>query len=165
MIPDIRKDIIVPVPPARAFNIFWSEIGTWWPLHSHSLSGMNGTAASGLRFEPRLGGKIIEVMADGSEAPWGVVTDWQPDRVIEFTWQLRRPPEQATRVRVTFGATQAGTRVTLVHSGWDRLGEEASASRDTYDSGWIAVFVAAYGKAAAGAARAGAPCPDRARIV
>lgn len=152
MIPDIRKDILVPVPPARAFKIFWSDIGTWWPLHTHSLSGMDGKTAQGLRFEPRLGGQIVEILADGDEAPWGVITDWQPGRAMEFTWQLRRPEAEATRVRITFAATEAGTRVTLVHSGWAAQGADGAKNRDGYNKGWEAVFMTAYGRAASQAA-------------
>lgn len=152
MIPDIRKDIIVPTTPARAFEVFWSDIEIWWPLHSHSLSGMEGKVARGLRFDPRLGGAITEMLADGGEARWGVVTDWQPGKAMEFTWQLRRPQAQATRVRVTFAATEAGTRVTLVHSGWEALGDEGAQNRENYNTGWEAVFMSAFGKAAGRAA-------------
>jgi hypothetical protein len=152
MIPDIRKDILVPATPARAFEIFWSDIGLWWPMHTHSLSGMSGQTARGVRFEPHLGGGIIETMADGTEARWGLVTDWQPGKAMEFTWQLRRPEAEATRVRITFAPSEAGTRVTLVHSGWEAQGAAAAENRENYDRGWEAVFMTAYAQATAHAA-------------
>lgn len=147
MIPDIRRDIVVPTNPARAFKIFWSEIGSWWPLHTHSLSGMDGKTPRGLRFEPRLGGSIAELLPGGGEACWGVITDWRPGKAMEFTWQLRRPETEATRVRVSFAASGAGTRVTLIHAGWEAQGAEGAENRENYNKGWEAVFMTAYGKA------------------
>ena len=148
MIPDIRKEVIVPVTPARAFKVFWSEIGKWWPLHTHSISGMDGKVAQGLRFEPHPGGQIVETLADGTEVRWGVITDWQPGKAMEFTWQLRRPEAEATRVRVSFAATESGTRVTLIHTGWEAQAEDGAKNRESYNNGWEAVFMTAYGRAA-----------------
>ena len=46
---------------------------------------------------------------------------------------------------MTFVATEAGTRVELTHSGWEKLGPEAAKVRAGYDSGWELVFVESYG--------------------
>lgn len=147
MIPPVVKELTVATTPARAFEIFWSEIGAWWPLHTHSLSAATGQSARAIRFEPRLGGAITETTADGSEARWGEVTEWAPGRATAFTWQLSRPAAEATHVRITFAATEAGARVTLSHSGWEAMGEEAAKARGNYDSGWETVFVTRYGEA------------------
>ncbi len=129
MIPPIEKELVVPTTPDRAFRIFWEEMGQWWPLASHSISGMNGTPATGVAVEPRLGGTIAEIAADGSLCPWGVITEWQEGAALAFTWQLNRPESEATRVRITFSASDAGTRVRLVHSGWEARGESAAEAR------------------------------------
>lgn len=139
-----RQKLTVPASPARAFEIFWSEIGDWWPLHKHSLSGMAGKTARGIAFEPKLGGAITEVMHDGSRVRWGMITEWAPGEAMAFTWQLGRPEEEATRVRIAFAPTEAGAKVTLTHSGWEARGEEGAASRESYDQGWNAVFLDGY---------------------
>ena len=75
----------------------------------------------------------------------GEVLAWEPPHRLEFTWQLGRTPEQAQNNEVTFAATEAGTRVELTHSGWERLGAQAEEVRAGYDSGWEVVFVERFG--------------------
>ncbi|MEZ5779994.1 MAG: SRPBCC domain-containing protein [Paracoccaceae bacterium] len=153
MIPPVLKEITVPASPADAFRIYWSEIGHWWPLHTHSLSGMAGQKARGIEFEPKLGGAITEIMEDGTRQHWGTVTEWVPGQAMAHTWQLGRPESEATQVRITFAANEAGTRVTLTHGGWEKHGADGAKTRDNYDQGWNAVFrecyAAACGRAAA----------------
>ena len=35
----VEKSVTVSVPVERAFEVFTAEIGTWWPLHTHSIGG------------------------------------------------------------------------------------------------------------------------------
>ncbi len=44
-------------------------------------------------------------------------------------------------MRVRFGAVPAGTRVVLVHDGWEARAD-ADAARDRYDAGWRPVLAA-----------------------
>ena len=62
------------------------------------------------------------------------------------------PPEQAQRIDVTFTPAAGGTRVELVHSGWEKLGDAAAARRDSYDKGWVRVFEQCYADYANGGA-------------
>lgn len=149
MIPPIEKELTVPTTPARAFRIFWQDMGAWWPLATHSISGMKGTPAKGIAVDPRLGGVIAEIAPDGRHCPWGVITEWHEGQALGFTWQLERPDAEATHVRVTFTATEAGTRVHLVHSGWEARGASAAKDRAGYDAGWNGVFLTGYGGAVA----------------
>lgn len=148
MIPPIEKDLTVPTTPERAFRLFWQEMGQWWPLATHSISGMNGTPAAGVKVEPRLGGTIAEIAPDGSLCPWGIITEWQEGAALAFTWQLNRPASEATQVRITFSTSDAGTRVRLVHSGWEARGASAAEDRANYDKGWNGVFLTAFAAAA-----------------
>ena len=71
---------------------------------------------------------------------WGTVTQWEPPHRVAFTWHPGTPEAEATLVEVTF--TQGGpgsTVVRLVHSGWERRPDGASA-REGYDSGWEPVI-------------------------
>ena len=47
-----------------------------------------------------------------------------------------------TEIDVTFTASDAGTRVEVVHSGWERYGDLAQATRTEYDgeNGWSRVL-------------------------
>ncbi len=136
----IKKTVTVPLDPDRAFDLFTREMADWWPLDSHSLSAGTGRPARTVTVEPRVGGTVTETKADGTTAPWGRVTEWQPGAVFGMTWHVGRSEDRASRVRVCFDAVMEGTRVTLVHDNWQALGHEAGASRANYDTGWNMVL-------------------------
>jgi uncharacterized protein YndB with AHSA1/START domain len=129
----VRKSITVPWEPAAAFRRFTEGIGAWWPLASHSVSQ---SAEATVRVEGRAGGRICETAPDGIEHVWGTVTEWDPPRGIAFTWHPGRPADTGQEVAVTFQPERGGTRVDLVHSGWERLGESGAAMRTGYQTGW-----------------------------
>ena len=133
----VRKSITVPAAPERAFELFTAHIQEWWPLRTHSVGGEH---AVGVVFGDGVGAPIIETMADGTTSVWGTVTDWEPPHRVAFTWHAGTPEDEATRVEVTFTQDRPGsTVVRLVHSGWDRRPDGASA-REGYDSGWEPVI-------------------------
>lgn len=141
----IRKTLTVPLEPRAAFDLFTAGIDTWWPKESHSLSE---SAAAAVRVEPRLGGRILEMRPDGTEAQWARVTAWEPGRHFAIDWHVGGTETEATQVDVTFTPTDAGTRVDLVHDGFDRLaGGEIMC--ENYRTGWDTVFGACYGGACA----------------
>ena len=57
-----------------------------------------------------------------------------------MTWHPGHSEETATRFDVTFIPEGSGTLLTLVHSGWEALGEDGQARRDGYDGGWNGVL-------------------------
>lgn len=129
----ICKTLSVPLTPDQAFALFTGEIGVWWPLASHSLSGEK---ASTCAFEPRAGGDLFELDADGNRYPWGRVQVWQPPHRLVFSWFLQRDEACAQEVEVQFKPDPEGTRVELEHRLWERLGAEAEAVRSKYLPGW-----------------------------
>jgi uncharacterized protein YndB with AHSA1/START domain len=129
----IIKEIRVPLSVDRAFALFTEGIGRWWPLASHSLAGSD---AIDCRFEQRVGGRLLELARDGTEHEWGTVTAWDPPRRLALTWHPGRAPATAQHVEVTFSPVADGTRVRLVHSGWERLAGTAAGERDGYVPGW-----------------------------
>lgn len=129
----VRKSITVNAQPERAFEVFTSNIGDWWPLKTHSISG-DRTAS--VMMETRLGGRLYETDAEDAEHEWGVITIWEPPHHLAFTWAVRRGPENEQKIEVTFTADDSGTRIDLVHTGWEKLGDEAPGSMKNYDEGW-----------------------------
>ncbi len=148
MIEPVKKEITVPVPPAHAFKVFTDEFANWWPVASHSLSGSAGKLPKTVTVTPGIGGKIVEKMHDGSLATWGVISEWEPGRKLAFSWHLRCPKDEQTHVCVEFFPDGTGTRVSLIHWGWEAIGDDAASSREQYDSGWDFVL----GECFAGAA-------------
>lgn len=132
----VRRSVVVPCEPAKAFALFTDEIDRWWPTATHSVGDDD---CIGVGVEPRVGGRIVEQLRSGQEATWGTVTVWDPPREVAMTWHPGHPADRATDVRVTFSDHAGGTLVELVHSGWERLADGARL-RANYDSGWMIVL-------------------------
>lgn len=129
----VRRQITVPWSPEVAFRRFTSEIGTWWPYRSHSVGGDQVAAVT---FESGVGGRIYEAHRDGRRFLWGTVVEWDPPRRVRFTWHPGRQPDNPTEVDLIFQPDGAGTRLELVHTGWERLGAEGPRAAKGYRLGW-----------------------------
>jgi len=129
----VRKQLKVSLPVEKAFELFTAGIGTWWPMATHSVGEEQAATCF---FEGWVGGRIMEVLKDGSQSEWGKVITWQPFHKVSFYWYPGRTPDTAQEVTVTFSEIPSGTLVELVHVGWETLGEEAFAKREGYDAGW-----------------------------
>jgi uncharacterized protein YndB with AHSA1/START domain len=133
----VRKSVAVPAAPQRAFELFTAHIKEWWPLGTHSVGIEH---AVGVAFGGGVGATIIETLTDGTTSVWGTITQWEPPHRVAFTWHPGTPEAEATRVEVTFTQDGPGSTVVhLVHSGWERRPDGASA-RESYDSGWEPVI-------------------------
>jgi hypothetical protein len=139
----VRRTVVVNRPVEDAFRVFTEQIGEWWALEVHSLSlERTGAPAETAVMEGRVGGRLYERMSDGNEADWGRLHVWEPPHRVAFEWFVTGTP---TDVDVRFVAEGDGTRVELVHSGFERL-EDAERRRNGYDEGWalgLRLFAAA----------------------
>ena len=122
----------VACPPERAFALWATETSRWWP-RGHSVSGDPGLVVT---FEPRAGGRIFERTPAGDEHDWGEVLVWEPPRRLAYLWHLRFDRTDATEVEITFEEHAAGTAVTIVHRGWERLGANGPERRERNARGW-----------------------------
>jgi len=129
----VRRTVTVDRPVEDAFRVFTDGIGKWWALEVHSLSlDRTGAPAQTAVMEGRVGGRLYERMSDGNEADWGKLLVWEPPHRVAFEWHVTGTP---TEVEVRFTPQGGGTRVDLVHSGFDRL-EDPERRRRGYDEGW-----------------------------
>jgi uncharacterized protein YndB with AHSA1/START domain len=133
IIEPVRKQLRVGLPPERAFALFTSEIARWWPLATHSVGKERSESCF---VEGRVGGRIVEVLTDGSESEWGRVLVWEPNQRLVFQWYPGRAADTAQEVAITFSAAPGGSLLELVHTGWEALGEAAMETREGYDTGW-----------------------------
>lgn len=121
----IEKQIVVRVPPERAFRAFTEHVGLWWPP-GHRVAGEPDAV---LRIEASEGGRFFERTTSGREIPYGRVTAWEPPRRLGLAWYLGSDPEHATEVEVRFSATDEGTLVEVTHRAGamptDRFGQTA----------------------------------------
>ena len=94
-------------------------------------------------YEPRVGGPItFDVSHDGGKYHmFGQVVTFDPPHTLAFTWTEQEIGKDAwpvaTLVTLTLNAENDGTRVRLVHSGFEHLPSEiAQAQFESYTQGW-----------------------------
>jgi uncharacterized protein YndB with AHSA1/START domain len=134
----VRKSVTVEADQQRAFDVFTTQIGTWWSPAYHIGSADYDTAI----IEPFEGGRWFERGVDGSEAVWGYVVTWDPPSRLVLTWQIsaewRFDSNLRTEIEVRFEPLAGDTtRVTLEHRHLDRFGAVAAEMRAIFDSGGV----------------------------
>jgi uncharacterized protein YndB with AHSA1/START domain len=131
----------VEAPPQRAFDVFTSGFGTWWPVEHH----IGDAPPDDVIIEPGVGGRWYERAADGNECDWGSVLVWDPPGRLVLAWHLNPDFEYvaddalATEVEVRFVAEGSGaTRVELEHRGFAVHGDRGASMRASVGApnGW-----------------------------
>jgi uncharacterized protein YndB with AHSA1/START domain len=141
----IRRDVVVEVGQAQAFEIFTADITAWWPREHH----IGSAPIEEIVIEPREGGRWFTRHQDGSETSTGVVTAWDPPARLVITWQIGTDwayhDDLETFVEVRFVSEAPDrTRVVLQHRGLEAYGADAAVMRATFDSpdAWSATLAA-----------------------
>jgi hypothetical protein len=134
----VVKRRVVPIVAETAFELFTAGLATWWPLATHSIAEER---VAGVRFEPTVGGRVVEVATDGTAVEWADVIAWDPPHRVALAWHPNPGPEAATIVDVRFTPVEGGTQVDLVHRAFEELGAtDGQAARDRYEAGWEPVL-------------------------
>lgn len=133
----IVHTVRVKAAPARAFELFATRMGEWWP--KGKTVGRNPHAA--IVIEPRSEGRWFERDGEGNETNWGKVLAWEPPSRLLLGWQLgsqwQYDPEFLTEVELTFAAADGGgTLVTLEHRNLERFGADAEERAESLNGGW-----------------------------
>jgi uncharacterized protein YndB with AHSA1/START domain len=129
----IRSSIVVNAPIERAFSVFTQKFDAIKP-RKHNMLGVDIVESV---FEPRVGGRVFDRGADGSECQWARVLAFEPPDRLVFTWdinpywQIETDLDKTSEVEVRFVAeSPTRTRVELEHrnldrhgDGWEGLGE------------------------------------------
>jgi uncharacterized glyoxalase superfamily protein PhnB len=105
----VRVHVDVGVAPAEAFRIFTEEIDAWWVRGPANF--YDGARARGMRFEPVVGGRFLQVNAGTEDRELGRITAWEPGARVTY-----ETGEGAT-VDVRFEPTADGTRVVVEQRG------------------------------------------------
>jgi len=124
----IRQSVHVDCPIEEAFRLFTEGFAEWWPLASYSIAGEAETCA----IEPWAGGRVFERTRSGEEREWGSVLRWDPPEHLEFTWHPSGAGDLSQSVDVEFHVEADGTRVTLIHTGWDAAGVAACVLKSCF---------------------------------
>ena len=128
----IHKTVHVAVPLEQAFDVFTAGIASWWPVATHSVGGGE------LTVDWRTGGVGVELV-DGVRHEWFDVVAYSPPRSIVLRWRVT-PGSPPTDLRVSFASEGAGTRVELIHTGWEAFGDGGAEPSRSYSEGWDTVL-------------------------
>ena len=147
--PAISQSVEVPVDPRAAFELYTGGINRWWKRDSWYWNDRQ--RARGLRIEPFVGGRFVEVYDEttGEGFEIGRVRVWEPGRRVAYTWrQADWPAGEAMEIQVSFVPAGAGTLVTIEVRGWERLTGGAEIGRGYGEGakellGWFAEAAAA----------------------
>jgi DNA-binding transcriptional ArsR family regulator len=144
----VRREVVVEVNQAAAFEIFTGDMTSWWPAHHH----IGSAPIREIVIEPRVGGRWYTRHQDGTETDTGVVTAWEPSGLFGVTWQIgadwKFHPDFVTTVTVRFTAEGTDrTRVVLEHGGLEAYGADTAAMRETFEqegawTGTLAAYAA-----------------------
>ena len=129
----IVKSIAIALPVEAAFRLFTDQAGRWWPLPSHSVGGENAATCI---LEGWTGGRFYEVDRDGQEFEWGRVLAWEPSQRAVLSFYPGRTADTATEVEIVFEPDGSGSRLTLIHRGWEHCAPIMQAERQNYEQGW-----------------------------
>jgi len=146
----VRREIVVDVPPDRAFELFTADMTTWWPAAHH----IGSAPIAEVVIEPRTGGRWYTRHEDGTETYTGIVRAWEPPGRLVVTWQIgadwKYHDDLVTTVEVLFQPAGDGrTRVSLEHRDLDAYGADAAAMKVTFEGeGAWGATLAAYAAAA-----------------
>jgi uncharacterized protein YndB with AHSA1/START domain len=133
----VREEVRVDQPPADAFRLFTDGINEWWPLEEGYAYG--GDRTRDIHLEARADGRFYERFADGDTLQVGRVTECMPPQRIVFTWKA--PDWRGdTEVEVIFVEDGDGTRVTVEHRGFERIGELGDDEAARFGGGWPLVM-------------------------
>ena len=137
----VRTEIVVDAPADRAFRIFTERFDRIKPREHNML----GVEIAETVFEPRVGGRVYDRGADGSEFQWARVLAFEPPDRLVFSWdlspqfQIESDLERTSEVEVRFVAESAArTRVELEHRNLDRHGPGWEGTREAVggENGW-----------------------------
>lgn len=124
----VRVSVGLAVPPQAAFRAFTEDVNLWW-RRGRRFRNAPGDAPGGagvVGIEPRLHGRVFESFdteAGEQVVEMGRVLAWEPPRRLLLRWRaVNFAPGEHTEVEVLFEPQgETGTRVTLVHRGWDAI--------------------------------------------
>lgn len=117
----------------HAFDTYTVKMGGWWPLDSHAVETDKATTCI---MEAREGGRIYEITSEGKEHLWGTVLEYQRPTLLAHTWHPGGDPNRSTTVQVRFESDDNGCQLSLLHEGFEVLGERGPAVRESYVPGW-----------------------------
>jgi hypothetical protein len=94
----IRLELMIECSPKNAFDAYTNRIGDWWdPKYTPSPECLESVT-----IEPRVDGRVYSTHTDLGEYDWGLVTTWEPGRLLVHSFTLAQDPNHPTEVVAMF---------------------------------------------------------------
>ena len=113
----VRKSVFVRCTPEHAFHVYTERMTDWYPIEGHSIFD---DPQSTVVWEGYVGGRVYERSSKSEEGVWGTIVVWDPPNELTMTWHPDRGEETAQELNIRFTSEGDGTRVDVVHTGWER---------------------------------------------
>jgi len=138
-----KVTVSVSVTAEEAFAIFTEDIDLWWRRGPRFRSLMNDRAL--ICIEPELNGRVFESYGadQGNEKviEIGRTKVWDPPRRLLIEWRISNfAPTERTEVEVLFTPSRSGTRVTVIHRGWNAIRQDHPARHGLQDAEFIRMY-------------------------
>ena len=119
----IKKEIVIEAPAAKVWEHITDskKIAGWF--HPNTFDARVGAAFT------------IDCCEQTDGAISGVVKEIVPHKKLVYSF-CSNEIKVETLVTITLAAEGKGTRLTLVHSGWDQLPPDEQNISDQFDGGW-----------------------------
>ncbi len=112
--PGLRRDVTTRLTQGEAWTLFCEDIAVWWPVARVSLSALaDGALPQAVTLDLRPGGRLTEVLFDGTVGDWASVTEATNGLSLALDWALGLAKPSPVPVRVTFAGEDGGSRITL----------------------------------------------------
>jgi uncharacterized glyoxalase superfamily protein PhnB len=133
----ITSSVEVAVDPDTAFKVFTEELACWW--RQGPINFFDSTRAFGMRLEPGVGGRLLEVYDDarGEGLELARITVWEPGARLAWASTL---DDVATEVSFTPSASGTVVRVeaTIPAGGTDEGGTAWVRVTPAWLGSWMA---------------------------
>lgn len=142
---EVRRSVLVNADADHAFKVFTENFASWWP----PANNIGEADLEDVVLEPFAGGRWYEIDAGGTEREWGSVLRWEPPSRVVLAWHrggdwdYDPDPARASEVEITFTAERVGTRVELVHRGFERHVTKPEQVIDgvSREGGWCGILL------------------------
>ena len=115
----IQESVVIDADCERVFDAYVNHIDSWWirrGTYRYSFAP-ESTEPRHIRFEPEAGGRFYEEFADGSQYTIGKIIEFEPPKLLVYTWQAPDWPAHTT-ITVRFTEHAGRTTVSVTHEGF-----------------------------------------------
>jgi len=138
----VRRSIHIAASPERVWQEFssFNRMNAWW---GHITGEPQAGTSKGHwldTYEPHVDGQVtMAVNFNGARASYGGrIRSFDPQRELTFEndWIPNQGWRAPTYITLRLSPALAGTMVELLHHGFERIGDDASATHAGFEEGW-----------------------------